>query len=34
MDSQNEQYVLLIRALPPEDLFNYFEITEVYKPMK
>lgn len=29
MNSQNEQYTLLLQAILPEDLFNYFEITDV-----
>lgn len=29
MDSQNEQYKLLVKALLPQDIFEYFEITKV-----
>ena len=29
MDSQQSQYSVLVKALLPEDLFDYFEITDV-----
>ena len=29
MDSQQEQYSLLVKAILPQELFQYFELTEV-----